>query len=1375
MKYRIDELIDIPLFQSILDKLNEIYSFPSAIIDNEGKVYASTAWQDVCTKFHRLNKKSELECIKSDKYITEHLLEANPAVSYKCPHGMIDNAIPIIIEGDHIANFFTGQLFLEAPNLDLFREMAKRYGFDEDAYLEAVKKVPIWSREKLDKYIAFIKSITEMLANIGYKNLKEIENRKLLEQKDTQLKESEERFREAFENSAIGMGVVSLAGKYLQVNQSLCNILGYTKEELLTKTFQEITHPDDLEEDLKLVDKIVSGEIPSYYLKKRYIGKGKKTVWVLLTVSIVKNKLKEPLYFVSQVENISSQKFTEDKLVYERYLMNTLMDNLPANIYFKDTDSRFIRINNALSKLFGLKNPEQAEGKTDYDFFSKEHAEQAFKDEQEIINSGNALRKEEKETWPDMPDTWVSTVKLPLRHKDGTIMGTFGISMDITDRIVAEQKLREQNEEYEKLNEELRQTNLELMKAKDKAEQNERKYKKAVNELNKAQSVAKVGSWKWYLKDNKLEWSNEMYNIFGISKNNFVGNLFDFYQGSIHIDDKEKVSSSNNSILENELLTAIEYRIILPDGSCKVLWSEAGELIKDDLLNPSIISGIVQDITERKKAEEELSLRTHALESIFESSPYIMMLLDKNNRMIDINRKGVNFTSRNKNDLFGLLGGQVFNCINSLYGKGCGKNKECLNCPIRSQVMHTSETSEPVYEAKGQLSVMRGDKKFTLDLLISTSLIQIKDETNILLTISDISDRIIMEKALRVSEERLESIFLAAPTGIGVVKNRIIERINPKIIEMTGYSEQELIGNSARILYPNQKEFEFVGFEKYKYINEEGTGKVETKWLRKDGKIIDIILSSTPIDVNDLEKGVTFTALEITDRKQAEEALRQSEDNYRRFMDDSTLGIRIISKEGNTLYVNKALLDIYGLKDFQEFQDTTALKRYSEDEIIRHQERKEKRKNGEELRSEYEIKIVRKDGELRYLQVLRKEIIWNQSLHYQVVYQDITDRKKVEEDLIIAKEKAEESDSLKSAFLQNMSHEIRTPMNAIIGFSSLLDSPGTTKEKQENYVSIIKNSSNQLLSVVTDILTISSLDTRQEKVSLTKVNINSLIDDLNAIFKMQAKNHNNIEIKTFKPLSNDESIIKTDKTKINQILTNLIANALKFTHQGSVEFGYVLVESYLQFYVKDTGIGIKKEHHENIFERFRQVDQSKNRIYGGTGLGLSISKGFVELLGGKIWLESETDIGSTFYFTIPYTPVNEIKKVNPMIDVVKTIKTILIAEDELNNYLLLKELLGDFGCKIMHAVNGKETVEICKSNPDIALILMDIKMPVLDGYSAAIQIKEFKPDLIIIAQTAYALDVEIKRYKDVFDDYITKPIEETKLMNVLNKYISKQK
>jgi PAS domain S-box-containing protein len=387
---------------------------------------------------------------------------------------------------------------------------------------------------------------------------------------------------------------------------------------------------------------------------------------------------------------------------------------------------------------------------------------------------------------------------------------------------------------------------------------------------------------------------------------------------------------------------------------------------------------------------------------------------------------------------------------------------------------------------------------------------------------------------------------------------------------------------------------------------------------------------------------------------------------------------------------------------------------------------------------------------------------------------NIIKRYRSEIELVIAKEKAEESNRLKSAFLQNMSHEIRTPMNAIIGFSEFLGDEGLTEDDRNSYVKIIQNSCHQLLGIVTDILTISAIDTNQEKVNIQKTSVNSIIVELLSIFKKQATNKN-ISLFAKQLLRENQSEIYTDKTKVTQILSNLISNALKFTYEGFVEFGYNLKEfdgnSYLQFYVKDTGIGIRSEHHQEIFERFRQADDTVRREHGGTGLGLSISRGFVQLLGGDIWVESELGKGSTFYFTVPYNPIVKKDTKDEAEKIDKNLRTIVVAEDEEYNYLFIEISLRDLNVKLIHTRNGKETVDFCRSNKNIDLILMDIKMPIMDGHEAAKQIKSFNPDIPIIAQSAYALEHEIEKYGGIFDDYLTKPLTKEMLQKAIKNLI----
>ncbi|MDD3688007.1 MAG: ATP-binding protein [Bacteroidales bacterium] len=373
-------------------------------------------------------------------------------------------------------------------------------------------------------------------------------------------------------------------------------------------------------------------------------------------------------------------------------------------------------------------------------------------------------------------------------------------------------------------------------------------------------------------------------------------------------------------------------------------------------------------------------------------------------------------------------------------------------------------------------------------------------------------------------------------------------------------------------------------------------------------------------------------------------------------------------------------------------------------------------------------------------------------------------------ELLIAKQKAEESDKLKTAFLQNMSHEIRTPLNSICGFSEMIQS--TVQDEQiKTFSSIVLSSSNQLLSIVNDILTISAIETGQEELNLTEVDICDLIFQLEKVFVQQV-GVKDVAVSAHIPNNHQNTIIKADKTKLRQVLSNLLSNAVKFTPSGSIAFGFVEEGEELTFFVKDTGIGIDKNKFNVIFSRFAQADETIQSVFGGTGLGLSISKGFVELMGGRIWLESEVGKGTDFYFTIPYIPL--VKEKIEGLGLIHENRSnqnisILVAEDEEFNFFFLKELLTMWNFNVLHARNGQETVEMCKSNSNIRLVLMDIRMPVMNGYDAAKEIRAINPDIPIVAQTAYALVHERIKYGNAFDDYITKPIPKEKLAELFQR------
>lgn len=381
-------------------------------------------------------------------------------------------------------------------------------------------------------------------------------------------------------------------------------------------------------------------------------------------------------------------------------------------------------------------------------------------------------------------------------------------------------------------------------------------------------------------------------------------------------------------------------------------------------------------------------------------------------------------------------------------------------------------------------------------------------------------------------------------------------------------------------------------------------------------------------------------------------------------------------------------------------------------------------------------------------------------------------------ELVTAKKKAEESDKLKTTFLENLTHEIRTPMNAIIGFSDLLVSTKLTDDEKKEYLQIINKSGQNLVSIIDDLIEVSKIDSNQITPNYTDINLDLCLKELFETIKIDIPNSKNIDFYIIENPNKLDFNIKADEIKLKQIITNLVFNAIKFTDSGYVAFGYTIEEqeevANIKFTIKDTGIGIDEKEHKNIFDRFKRVESDIAINVGGLGLGLSISKAYVEVMGGSIMVEPNTDKGTVFSFWIPlkYDKTEKIESLEKEFCEVNlgTKKPIvLIAEDDNINYLLIKKLIQPLDCEILRAENGKVAVTICEQNPYISLLLLDIKMPVMNGYEAFDIISKLRPKLPIIAQTAYSsVEDREKITKMGFTDYITKPLNKEMLLEKIN-------
>jgi PAS domain S-box-containing protein len=619
---------------------------------------------------------------------------------------------------------------------------------------------------------------------------------------------------------------------------------------------------------------------------------------------------------------------------------------------------------------------------------------------------------------------------------------------------------------------------------------------------------------------------------------------------------------------------------------------------------------------------------------------------------------------------------------------------------------------------------------------------------------------------LHAREAMFHTLTEQSPVGIFRTDDKgYTTYVNPKWCQLSGLSRDQALGNAW--LDAVHIEDRLSLFKKWKLDNQEGShSTAQYRFMKPDGSVVWVLGEALPERNADGQiSGYVGTITDITEQKKAEQELIRSRENFRQSMDEYPLGMRVVTEDGQTLYMNQALLNIYGFSSLDEYMKTPVEKRYTERGISSYLERKKRRKQGKDVETEYEIEVIRKDGSIRYVHVYRKMLLWDGKFQYLVTYQDHTERKlaqdaliksenllkesqelaqigswefdmteektewsencfrlfglrpgeikptydyfrsrvlqedlylidesyekirkrkepvnmrfritfpdgsikwllnktipefkggkllklrgmnmditdsvKVIEDLEQAKNKAEESDKLKSAFLANMSHEIRTPLNTILGFSSILASEeNLSPQDKEDYSAIINRSSDNLLQIINDILDISKLETGQLKIFKSRFDVQTVLEELNRVFgkRLAELEKNNIVLGV--DSVSEPVILNHDRVRFYQIFMNLISNSVKFTEEGEIRFGISEIKDHkITFFVSDTGIGIKKEMQPAIFERFRQVGDSPVKMYGGTGLGLSIVKNLVELMGGDLAVESERGKGTVFSFTLPY-------------------------------------------------------------------------------------------------------------------------------------------
>ncbi len=941
----------------------------------------------------------------------------------------------------------------------------------------------------------------------------------------------------------------------------------------------------------------------------------------------------------------------------------------------------------------------------------------------------------------------------------------------------------------------------ELLKRIESLEQENLKLKTTLKErkfwIHESHKSSHVGSFEIDIKSSSWKSSKILDEIYGIDKK--YPRTIENWINIIHNDYKQQISEYFDEFIKNKSQFYRDFKITrVNDGLERWVFTQ-GQIVLDNNGEIVKVIGSVEDITDRKKIENEIIESEILYRSLVTASPDIIVVADTKGIITFISAKTAEVLGYDEN--FNFIGKNVLDWILPIDKQRAFENIQ--------KVLQGNKFNDNEY-----LFLKNDGSSFYGEINSSPLFFSDGKLKGFLSIIRDISERKKSENELQVTRKlliRAQDIAKIGYWEFDFNTNKVWASREAKA--MYGVSSDELTINYMQS-FP-LAEYRKILDEKMQNLIEMGIKyDVEFKIRRiNDNAIIDI---HSMAEYNKVDNKLFGVIQNITERKKAEEDLRQGEQRFRSIIEHSADCFALISPDGSIIYESDNVARFTGF-DITERKGKNAFHSIFPEDLVKVKTEFTRILTIPKCYTTMIFRSVKKDGTIWWTEATANNLLFEPSVNAIVInYHDITDKQKAEDalreseftlkqqneeylaineelsesnnkiqqinrELIVAKEKAEESDRLKSAFLANMSHEIRTPMNAILGFSQLLENGDINEDKQKKFAKTIRHGATDLLGIINDIIDIAKIESGTIQIHDEIGNITDLLDELKSFFISRNESiiKKPIEFIVENGVSNEQNLILADFPRLKQVLINLVENAYKFTDRGQIEFGCSICDpKTILFYVKDTGIGIPKEKLTIIFDRFRQADELyTTRKYGGTGLGLSISKGLIELMNGKIWVDSIENIGSTFYFTIPFKASDNnafIYSKRNNSDINWSGKSILIVEDIEYNSALIEEILIDTRAKIHKAKNGAMANEIFKNNK-IDLILMDIRLPDTNGFELTRKFKKLNKELVIIAQTAYANEEDKKQsILAGCDGYLSKPINNEKIFDILDRYLSLQ-
>jgi len=1199
-----------------------------------------------------------------------------------------------------------------------------------------------------------------------YAELKAVHEKNIAVQKQTDeaLQQSEHKFFALFEKSAFPASLSKLTdGTIVEVNEAFENEFGLIKQQVIGKTSFELGINPDEEGRTRILEALKKNGSVHHQKMVLRSKSGEKNYY---ETNIDKVVINGEEFLLNTTQNISEYKSAENKLKENFDLIRIAGEKVKLGGWNVILNENRAYLSDEVATILEIPTDYGSLMEDGIQFYAPEWRDKIKEVFGQCAHQGIPFDEELEMITATGKRLWVRTIGEAVRNESGNIVKVQGAFQDITERKKADTK---------------------LIKAKNMVEKSEIRYRTVASNSPVVTFVLNPDGIFTLSEGKGLE-------KLGLKPGQVVGlSALELYKDfPVIINDIKKALAGNVSRSET-VLPGVVFDILY-----NPVFDNKGNLIE--------VIGVSNDITERKQADIEIKKHKSELEEYFEN---------------DISA-----------DYVVSVSGEIFSCNKTFLSLfGFEKKSETKKFDITGLYKNQEDMKQIVRLIKKQGKIENFEVEFiskegkTIHSLINA--IGIFDKDNKLEKIRGYVVDITKQKNIEKELLKLSRTVEQSPASVIVTDlDGNIEYVNPKTLEITGYTNEELIGKNPRLFNSGEKQKkDYQQLWSTILSGKEWYGEFHNK--KKNGELYWEFASISPI-FNDKQEIINYVAIkeDITERIRFEDtrkllleisqlttkhitltsflaAVHQKikqiirADNFYVALNnemDNTFSFPYHVDEYDKVELHKAYdfsngYTDYVLKTNQSLIITPENKlEVDQDEIIKGY--------GDELSVWLGVPFKTKEGGQPNGVIAiqdyknRKSYTETDKTIMEIIAHNIgsfIERIKYLEELVYAKEKAEESDRLKSAFLSNMSHEIRTPMNGILGFTELLLEPDLSSEEKEDFIKIVQQSGQRMLNTVNDIVEISKIEAGLVNVSVKETDINKRLEELFRFFQPEAEKKGLIlSLTTLLPEALKNTT--TDQNKLDSILTNLIKNAIKYTDEGTIEFGCKTVpsvhEPMVRFYVKDSGIGIPADRQEAIFNRFIQADITDTRVFEGSGLGLAISKSYVEMLGGSIWLESKEGLGSTFYFTLPLSKYAKEKTIvlndipvdnekNKGFAAMRSLK-IMIAEDDDTSRNYISLIINDFNAKILEASTGIETVELCRNTKDLDLILMDIQMPIMNGYDATREIRKFNKKVIIIAQTAFALSGDREKAIEAgCDDYIAKPISKVELHSLIHQYLRK--